>query len=184
MNIFVLSESPKESALMMIDKHVIKMPTESMQMVSTNLNYLGIDSPYKPVMLNHPCTIWSRTNRNNAKWLVNHCKYLCQEYTKRYSKIHRIEELLEEYSEQIQMMFNTLPDEELTPFAQAMPDKYRNGDAVKAYRQYYLSDKWNIASWKCEMPSWWPNNHILKKKQERIIKFNKQFNANIPLPTV
>lgn len=163
MNIFVLSESPKESAEMMMNKHVVKMPTESMQMISTNLNHLGIDSPYKPVMLNHPCTIWSRTNKNNAKWLVNHCKYLCQEYTKRYNKTHKIEELLEEYSEQIQAMFEALPDEKLTPFAQAMPDKYRNENAVEAYRQYYLNEKWYFAEWSpASMPDWWPNDQFKK----------------------
>ena len=35
MNIFVLDNSPITSARMMIDKHVVKMPTESMQMIST-----------------------------------------------------------------------------------------------------------------------------------------------------
>lgn len=69
----------------------------------------------------------------------------------------------------------------LTPFAQAMPDKYKDDDAIKAYRHYYLGDKWDIATWKTGNPSWWPKDHIIKKKQEQIIKFNKQFNANVPL---
>jgi len=29
----------------------------------------------------------------------------------------------------------------MTPFAQAMPDKYKNECAVTAYRDYYLGDK-------------------------------------------
>ena len=39
MNIFVLDESPVTSAQMMNDKHVVKMPTESMQMMSTILSF-------------------------------------------------------------------------------------------------------------------------------------------------
>ena len=37
MNIFALSKSPVESAEQMIDKHVIKMPTETCQMLHTNI---------------------------------------------------------------------------------------------------------------------------------------------------
>ena len=36
MNIFALSKDPKESARQMLDKHVVKMPTESCQMLHTN----------------------------------------------------------------------------------------------------------------------------------------------------
>ena len=39
MNIFALSECPVESAEQMIDKHVIKMPTETCQMLHTNALY-------------------------------------------------------------------------------------------------------------------------------------------------
>ena len=35
MNIFVLSENPYEAAWMQCDKHVVKMVTESAQMLST-----------------------------------------------------------------------------------------------------------------------------------------------------
>ena len=42
MNIFALDMSPKSSAQMMMDSHVIKMPTESMQMMSTIATHLVI----------------------------------------------------------------------------------------------------------------------------------------------
>lgn len=41
MNIFVLDKNPIRAATMMIDKHVVKMPTESFQMLSTNLHWFG-----------------------------------------------------------------------------------------------------------------------------------------------
>ena len=47
MNIFILDEDPTECAKLMINKHVVKMPTESMQMLSTIANHLGFDSPYR-----------------------------------------------------------------------------------------------------------------------------------------
>ena len=36
MNIFALSKCPIESAQQMINKHVVKMPTETCQMLHTN----------------------------------------------------------------------------------------------------------------------------------------------------
>jgi len=53
MNIFCTDKSPVVSASNVIDKHVVKMPLESLQMMSTIADYLGFDSPYRPVMLNH-----------------------------------------------------------------------------------------------------------------------------------
>ena len=97
MNIFVLDDCPVISAEQMLDKHVVKMPTESMQMISTCLDHMGYDSPYRPVMLNHPCTIWARESKDNMRWLIRHTSALCKEYTKRYNKRHKVEDTLEEY---------------------------------------------------------------------------------------
>ena len=46
----------------------------------------------------------------------------------------------------------------LTPFALAMPDKYKSDDPVLSYRNYYMSEeKQRIASWKKkrERPEWY-----------------------------
>jgi hypothetical protein len=42
-----------------------------------------------------------------------------------------------------------------TPFAQAMPDEYRDDDAVKAYQAYYHSKQ--FAKWEkgTPAPDWW-----------------------------
>ena len=48
-----------------------------------------------------------------------------------------------------------LPDIGLTPFAQAMPDKYKNDDAVQAYKDYYNGEKAYMAEWKNNLiPEW------------------------------
>lgn len=44
----------------------------------------------------------------------------------------------------------------MTPFAQAMPEQYKNKDAVTAYRNYYLGEKKRFAKWtKRKPPAWW-----------------------------
>ena len=44
----------------------------------------------------------------------------------------------------------------LTEFPQAMPEKYKiMGNAVKAYRQFYLGEKMGFARWtKRNIPDW------------------------------
>ena len=109
MNIFALSKCPVESARQMLNKHVVKMPTESCQMLHTNNLYFHYKGIYgvepslkdlkefhahinsklmKPAMLNHPSTIWARRNKANYMWLYNHAVELCKEYTYRYGKVH------------------------------------------------------------------------------------------------
>jgi hypothetical protein len=48
-----------------------------------------------------------------------------------------------------------LPEGELTPFAQAMPDEFKHEDAVQAYRAYYHSK--TFAKWEkgTPAPDWW-----------------------------
>ena len=40
MNIFALSKDPTDAAEQVLDKHVIKMPTETCQMLHTNILYM------------------------------------------------------------------------------------------------------------------------------------------------
>ena len=165
MNIFVLHEDPQIAATMVLDKHAVKMPTESMQMICTNLRILGWgkDLPMKSVMHNHPCTIWARDSKENFLWLWEHCLALSIEYSKRYyGRVHKIQEyhsfLLEEG---VLDFIDTVdfPKQGLTDNALAMPDKYRTKSPVESYRAYYIGDKAHIATWKLpsKPPLWWPN---------------------------
>ena len=55
---------------------------------------------------------------------------------------------------QLHSVILTLPEPQhiprigLTPFAQAMPESLKGGDAVDAYRRFYHKDKATFASWK------------------------------------
>jgi len=171
MNIFVLADDAAESARMMCDKHVIKMILESCQLLSTAHHVLDGDELLvnsgkrkyktyictkknicKATMINHPCTIWTRETRANYIWLWRHAYALCKEYTRRYGKVHAME----------QMLMNELYDPpvnitkgKITPFAQAMPEQYKDANAVVAYRKYYIIEKVRFAKWKdSQAPEW------------------------------
>ena len=52
-----------------------------------------------------------------------------------------------------------IPDGPLTPFAQAMPDEYKDPDPVQAYRAYYMGEKAGFAKWnKRNTPEWYLTN--------------------------
>jgi hypothetical protein len=172
MNIFVLDNDAATAARMMCDKHVVKMILESCQLLSTAHHVLdgdvvmtkGKKREYKTysngntnicrcTMINHPCTIWTRASRKNYLWLWKHAHALCKEYTRRYGKVHAMEKMLMDglYNPPK----NITKTSAITPFAQAMPDEYKDGDAVVAYRKYYLGEKTRFAKWQySEEPEW------------------------------
>jgi hypothetical protein len=159
MNIFVCDTNPKLAAAFLPDKLVVKMPLESAQMACTVLRSYGCeDVPYKATHAKHPCTIWAAKTRANFDWLIAHGLSLCEEYSRRYSpspdspKVHKCQEILDLCKSKREI----IPFGELLPFAQAMPDQYRNEDAVMAYRSYLIAEKTYYAKWTNTIqPTWW-----------------------------
>lgn len=151
-NIFILSEDPIEAARMQCDKHVVKMILETGQMLCAAHN--PGDAPWKRTHFNHPCTIWARTTKSNYEWLAVHGLELCAEYTRRYKKRHKAEDVLIWCAQNIP---KNIPDGCLTSFAIAIKNKdYHKEDAVSSYRTYYLKDKIRFARWRyCDPPQWW-----------------------------
>ena len=151
MNIFVLDSNPVTAAIQQLDKHVVKMPLESAQMLCSALIAHGVeDTPYRKAHPKHPCTLWAAQTRTNFLWLVKHGISLSEEYTRRYGERHKSQDVIEWCATQA----DAIPAGELTTFAQAMPEQYKNPDAVTAYRQYYMGEKRNIATWKQNRPAW------------------------------
>ena len=185
MNIFALSKDPTDAAEQVLDKHVIKMPTETCQMLHTNILYMQYVEEYekepqlkelkafhkeissklmKPAMLNHPSTIWARQSRDNFKWLFTHGRRLCHEYTWRYNKKHGSQVRIEEVWKYKELLRNhQYPKQELTPVTIAMDDVYRIENTfynewdfvIESYRHYYLEGKWRIAEWKQDRRPEW-----------------------------
>lgn len=144
------------------------MIVEAVQMLSTAKHLLDpfpVDSEeskkiYKICHKNHPVTIWIRTSLDNYLWTLEMISAMHDEWRYRYghkeTKFHAsylVAQILKKHAPSA----DCFPEKGLTPFAQAMPDEYKNEDAVEAYRKYYQSpEKRKIASWKKRNPpNWW-----------------------------
>lgn len=154
MNIFILDNCPIKAAQYHCDKHCVKMILEHTQMLSTAVRVFSnntVDGVYKIAHLNHPCSKWVREARKNFLWLCEATEELFREYTKRYGKNHKSYEVFSVCKNYA----NLIPEGELTSFAQAMPEEYKDADPVKAYRTYYIKDKKEFSKWKMgNIPDW------------------------------
>jgi len=158
MNIFVLDRDVRKCAEYHNDKHVVKMILESAQllcgvhhMVEENTD----EVPYRLSHKNHPCSIWARENISNYLWLCELGLELCKEYSYRYEKRHKSQDVIE------WCLTNppSLPEEDFTEPPKAMPEEYKVDDVVQSYRNYYLGDKKYFSKWKKrEVPYWFSGN--------------------------
>ena len=160
MNIFYLSNCPQEAAEAHNDKHCVKMILESAQMLSTAHRELDGDVPdilYKSTHKNHPSTIWARSSKQHYDWLFRLFRMLSAEYSIRYSdhnfKVHKtwdkLGKLLEHAPKNIKNNGWVDPP-------QCMPDHCKKSDTIDAYRNYYLTEKASISTWKySNQPTWW-----------------------------
>lgn len=148
MNIFVSNPCPIKSAQALDNRRVIKMILESTQLLSTAINFYGGKAPYKSTHINHPCSIWTRTSKANAHWLLDHLKALCNEYTSRYNKVHKCVE----YINTLEDMVNIIPDGSLTEFKNCT--NFKDIDDVFLAYQVALADKWEQDTLKGYEPKW------------------------------
>lgn len=141
---------PVIAAKMVCDQHICKMPLETAQILCSA--FPSNTAPYKRTHFNHPCNKWSRKTILNYKWLILHGIALCKEYTFRYSKTHKsLNVILWCYSNIHEL---NLPNNVLTPHAQAMPEIYKNPDTVTAYRNFYKYEKVFAKYSKRKRPYW------------------------------
>ena len=154
MNIFFLDENPTLSAKYHVDKHVVKMILETAQLlcgVHHSTDQVTDQVPYKLSHKNHPCAIWSRESLSNYLYLCDLGLELCKEYTYRYGKRHKSQDVIE-------WCVTNKPnicDKEFTEPARAMPNEYKVDSVVESYRNYYIGEKSKIAVWKNrEIPEW------------------------------
>jgi len=156
MNIFVLDRDVRKCAEYHNDKHVVKMILESAQLLCgvhhmTSNNNENI--PYRLSHKNHPCSIWARENMSNYLWLCELGLELCKEYTYRYEKRHKSQDVIE-------WCILNHPDIEEGDFTEppkAMPDEYKVDDVIQSYRNYYCGDKKYFSKWKKRTVPYWFN---------------------------
>ena len=159
MNIFILDLDVKKCAQYHNDKHVVKMILETAQLlcgvhwVTEGGQY---DIPYKLSHKNHPCAIWARESLTNYLYLCELGLELCYEYTHRYGKKHKSQQVIEwciEHKPNIKDIGFTEP-------AKAMPVEYKVESVVESYRNYYRGAKTGFANWKNrEVPEWFENKN-------------------------
>ena len=152
MNIFVVDNDPVVAGTVLCDKHIVKMPLETAQMLCTAVNKYGGTSPYKSAYVNHPCTQWASSSYDHFLWLCTHGDALCWEYRARYGRRHKCHDVIQHCRKVGRWL---LPRNGWTTHPQCMPDEYHHTDVVTAYRQYYQGDKAYMATWKQNMPEWW-----------------------------
>ena len=174
MNIFVTDPCPRKSAVVLPDKHIVKMPLESCQMISIiyskwYFNWGEIHRkdglPYstqKGAFRNHPCTQWAAKNHYNLAWLIQHGCALCTEYLHRYGKVHTCAKTLFEAKK----MFHRIVGDSITcysmadNFARAMPDEFKYDtsiDTFTAYKMYVSSKPWVASNYlrdQSRKPNW------------------------------
>ena len=137
-----------------VDRHVVKMILELCQLLCTAIWLSGGEAYCKPTHQNHPSAIWTRANKSNWLWLQTLALALCEEYTFRYGKQHKLETIIRE------LQVPDLPDEDFYDPPQAMPVEYKHEDAITAYRNYYILGKSHLHFWKNRHA--WKNQNIPK----------------------
>ena len=182
MNIFVTDPSPIQSARNLPDKHIVKMPLETCQMLSIIYSdwYYGVGKLYKSdgkpyrtahgAFRNHPCTQWAAASQYNLAWLIRHGYALCHEYNLRYGKVHTCLDVIS----QAERIFHTsFPDDflslasrKVTSFTRAMPEYLKFDttiDTITAYKRYLNTKPW-LASNYLRIPSRKPSFIITTMK--------------------
>jgi len=170
MNIFVTDSCPIQSARNLPDKHIVKMPLETCQMLSIIYSdwYYGVGKLYKSdgtpyrtshgAFRNHPCTQWAAANQYNLSWLIVHGIALCNEYTARYDKVHTCFDVIMQAAVIYQRSFDddyVDAYHNVTSFTRAMPESIKFDttiDTITAYKQYLNTKPW-LASNYLRIPS-------------------------------
>ena len=188
MNIFVTDPCPIQSARNLPDKHIVKMPLETCQMLSIIYSdwYYGVGKLYKSdgtpyrtahgAFRNHPCTQWAAANQNNLAWLICHGLALCDEYTARYDKVHTCQDVIHQA---VRIWHNCFDYEivgdlsqsaaKVTDFTRAMPESIKFDttiDTITAYKQYLNTKPW-LATNYLRIPSRKPSFIITTMTQSK-----------------
>jgi hypothetical protein len=195
-NIFAVNDDPRLAACDLPDKLIVKMPTESLQLLTPwafNVHGVHIQKPDgtnygTKGFAHHPCAKWLYENPANVAWLISHGLAMCSEYSRRYgNKTHGAQLGLLKVRKLFIHEYPGVYPVDHTEFVQAMPDEFKvPGDPVTAYRNYINGYK-GYAEWRySEKPEWWDEaKHEPVRKQylaEREAKRMKRKHEHHPVP--
>lgn len=166
MNIFAVSESPRECAEALDDVRLRKMYVETAQLLCGALRLRGVNDGrlYKVSHPNHPCAIWARENSANWRWLFSYWLCLGAELKRRFpDKMHKTKFLLPtlyEYSAEISVLNRHLPHSIIqTAFPNCARNKslgldFTNISDVHYAYMVYLNHRWQQDTLKGRTPKW------------------------------
>jgi len=161
MNIFLLDYDVVKCARYHCDKHCVKQLLEAAQLLcgAHHVTNSKLDIPYKLSHKNHPCSIWVRESLSNYLYLCELGLELCKEYTYRYEKRHKSQDVIEWC---VTNLVN-ICDKGVTEPPKAMPDEYKVKDVIQSYRNYYIGAKKDVVSWKKrDIPTWFSEKNCLE----------------------
>ncbi len=152
MNIFLLDWDIKKCAEYTCDAHVVKMITETAQILCTSYHYTGqgLLSPYNMTHELHPIVKWVNTSIFNWLWLRELGLELYVEYYYRFGKRHKAGDLILDFK------LPELPDIGFSIPPICVPEEYKvQNDIIESYRNFYRYDKVRFAKWtKRNIPYW------------------------------
>jgi len=155
-NLFYLHSDPKMCAQYHVDAHVVKMPVEYAQCLSTVLRLrCGINFGYKPVYRKHPVTQWTGQNINNFAWMLSLGFAVCAEYTHRFGRVHASQAVLEGIKDRLDRVRDVLPDEPMTEPPKCVSPQFKHLSTIKACREYYRVVKARLHRWTDRKPPSW-----------------------------
>ena len=154
MNIYFLDAKTELCAQYHYDKHVVKMTTEYVQLLSNAVIVRGGKSTYKLSHHSHPCSKWVYASKANWLWLRSLVYWLNEEKKFRWGTgDHKSFLVLQELVEP------ELPNIAITMPPLCMPVKLWSKNPIEAYRNYYTSEKYHLRGYtKREFPEWMKTN--------------------------
>lgn len=158
MQLFILDKNPTLAVHYLADCHVIKLCLETAQILSgVIIRYGGVlstDMP-KPQNINHPVIEAIDTN-TKVSWVLSYFESLLEEYSNRFGRKHKYDNLLGLYFSYFPVATNTVGN--CLGLACIFTNFITNKtDIVDAHRDYYRFKKSIIKRWKytnCKEPNW------------------------------
>lgn len=159
MNVFICDPDPRVAARALADRHVVKMPLESTQILCTvGPAILGFQPPgrwYKPTHRGHPCTRATQEDPEYRRWMVLYTVSLFDEYEHRFGRPHASREVFDSAVRALCIDLNAPappPTQGWPACPRVVPDTVESYRAVlrRKYAEWGESARWTRSS----PPSW------------------------------
>jgi hypothetical protein len=156
MNIFYIDENPLLAAKYAANCHVVKMVSETCQIISTAYHFQSTKIPPKALTHDqHPCCKWVRQSKENAEWLTEYLVAINTEYEFRFGKEHKDAEKVWWLKDNLKHLF--FFDSGFTPPPLATPEDCWSIDHVASYRLCYSTHKRHLLKYYYRRPPSWLN---------------------------